>query len=70
MRVWRIHIKNDVESGYTRQDLLEFCQKEMLIGVGWGNITTREIVIILCFLLSTFLEVLFNSNPPPRRTFV
>ena len=42
MRVWRIHIKNDVESGYTRQDLLEFCQKEMLIGVGWGNITTRE----------------------------
>lgn len=42
MRVWRIHIKNDVESGYTRLDLLEFCQKEMLIGVGWGNITTRE----------------------------
>ena len=42
MRVWRIHIKNDVESGYTRQDLLEFCQKEKLIGVGWGNITTRE----------------------------
>lgn len=42
MRVWRIHIKNDIESGYNRKDLLEFCQKEKLIGVGWGNITTRE----------------------------
>lgn len=42
MKVWRVHIKNDIESEYDRKDLLEFCQKEKLIGVGWCNITTRE----------------------------
>lgn len=41
MKVWRIHIKNDVAVGYTRQDLLDFCKKEKLIGVGWGKIDTR-----------------------------
>lgn len=41
MRVWRIHIKNDYATGYTRQDLFNFCQKEKLIGVGWAEITTR-----------------------------
>jgi len=43
MRVWRIHIKNDYDknSGYTQQDLLDFCQSENLIGVGWGEIKTR-----------------------------
>lgn len=41
MKVWRIHIKNEVAVGYTRQDLLDFCQKENLIGVGWGEIKTR-----------------------------
>lgn len=41
MRIWRIHIKNDYATGYTRQDLFDFCQKEKLIGVGWAEITTR-----------------------------
>lgn len=41
MKVWRIHIKNDVAVGYTRQNLLVFCQNENLIGVGWGKINTR-----------------------------
>lgn len=41
MNVWRIHIKNDVTTGYTREDLLAFCQKEALIGVGWNAITTK-----------------------------
>ena len=41
MKVWRIHIKNDIALGYTRQDLLDFCKKEKLIGVGWGKIDTR-----------------------------
>lgn len=41
MKVWRIHIKNDIASGYTRQDLLDFCKRQKLIGVGWGDITTR-----------------------------
>lgn len=41
MKVWRVHIKNDIAKGYTRQDLLNFCIKEKLIGVGWGNIKTR-----------------------------
>lgn len=42
MRVWRIHIKNDVAQGYTRRDLLSFCQEKKLIGVGWPDIKTRE----------------------------
>lgn len=42
MNVWRIHIKNDVCAGYTRKDLLDFCLKRGLIGVGWGEIKTRE----------------------------
>ena len=41
MRVWRIHIKNDIEQGKTRQDLLAFCKREKLIGVGWNNIRTK-----------------------------
>lgn len=41
MKVWRIHIKNDIAKGYTRKDLLSFCLKEKLIGVGWGEIKTR-----------------------------
>lgn len=41
MKVWRIHIKNDIPKEYTRQDLLNFCKKEKLIGVGWGDIKTR-----------------------------
>lgn len=41
MKVWRIHIKNDIAPGYGRQDLLDFCLKEKLIGVGWGEIKTR-----------------------------
>lgn len=41
MNVWRIHIKNDIDRRYTRQDLLKFCIREKLIGVGWGNIKTR-----------------------------
>ena len=41
MKIWRIHIKNDIAAGYTRQDLLDFCRGESLIGVGWGNIKTR-----------------------------
>jgi len=42
MKVWRIHIKNDVADGYNRSDLLDFCLKEKLIGVGWGDIRTRK----------------------------
>ena len=42
MKVWRIHIKNDVAPGYSREDLLDFCLKEKLIGVGWGEIKTRD----------------------------
>lgn len=41
MRVWRIHTKNDVTDGFTRDDLLSFCKKEKIIGVGWCNIRTR-----------------------------
>ena len=42
MRVWRIHLKPDIEKGFDRFDLLEFCKKEKLIGVGWEKIQTRE----------------------------
>lgn len=42
MGVWRIHIKNDVCEGYSRDDLLAFCKEKQLIGVGWNDITTRE----------------------------
>lgn len=42
MGIWRIHIKNDVSDGYNREDLLQFCQQEQLIGVGWVKITTRD----------------------------
>lgn len=41
MKVWRIHIKNDISEEYTRKDLFNFCRKENLIGVGWGDIKTR-----------------------------
>lgn len=41
MKVWRIHIKNDISDGCTRKDLFDFCRKEKLIGVGWGDIKTR-----------------------------
>ena len=42
MKVWRIHIKNDIDTNeYIKQDLYDFCLKEKLIGVGWGDITTR-----------------------------
>lgn len=41
MRVWRIHMKNDIATGYTKQDLWDFCQNEKLIGVGWAEIKTR-----------------------------
>ena len=42
MRVWRIHIKTDIESGLDRKDLLDFCQREKLVGVGWAEIKTKE----------------------------
>lgn len=40
MRVWRIHIKTSIESGLDRRDLLDFCKKEKLVGVGWAEIRT------------------------------
>lgn len=42
MRVWRIHIKTSIESGLDRQDLLDFCRQERLVGVGWAEIRTKE----------------------------
>ncbi|MCR5118948.1 MAG: hypothetical protein K6B44_04930 [Lachnospiraceae bacterium] len=42
MKVWRIHIKPDIEAGFSRRDLLEFLKKEEIIGVGWSEIKTRE----------------------------
>ncbi|HAV90097.1 MAG TPA: hypothetical protein DCW44_02330 [Eubacterium sp.] len=42
MKVWRIHIKPSIEEGLDRKKLLEFCQKEKLIGVGWTDIKTKE----------------------------
>ena len=42
MNVWRIHIKNDIDPDFTRADLLEFCRKNKLIGVGWNDIKTRD----------------------------
>lgn len=42
MKVWRIHLKNDIADGYTLDDLLNFCKDNKLIGVGWSDITTRE----------------------------
>lgn len=43
MKVWRIHLKNDIDhqKGYEMDDLYDFCFKEKLIGVGWGKIDTR-----------------------------
>ena len=41
MKVWRIHIKNDIEQSKTRQDLLSFCKREKIIGVGWNEIRTK-----------------------------
>ncbi len=42
MNVWRIHIKTSIESGLDRKDLLDICQKEKLVGVGWEKISTKE----------------------------
>lgn len=41
MKVWRIHIKTDKAQGLKREDLLDFCIKEKLIGVGWRAIDTK-----------------------------
>ena len=42
MNVWRIHNKNDFSEskGYTKDDLIQFCKTEGIIGVGWSKITT------------------------------
>ena len=40
--VWRIHLKNDISGKYNRDDLINFCKNENLIGVGWQNITTKK----------------------------
>ena len=42
MKVWRIHIKTSIEAGFNRSDLLRFCQREGIIGVGWRDIQTKE----------------------------
>lgn len=42
MKVWRIHLKNDIAEEYTMEDLLNFCIDNKLIGVGWSDIKTRE----------------------------
>ena len=41
MNVWRIHLKNDIDANHTRNDLIEYCFKESLIGVGWPKVTIR-----------------------------
>lgn len=40
VKIWRIHLKTDIGEGLTRQDLLQFCQENNLIGVGWSKIDT------------------------------
>ncbi len=41
MQVWRIHLKNGVTPPKTRADLIDFCFKRQVIGVGWDKITTH-----------------------------
>jgi len=43
LNVWRIHNKPDFSKskGYTKDDLIQFCMTEGIIGVGWSKITTR-----------------------------
>lgn len=45
VKIWRIHLKTDIGEGLTRQDLLQFCQENNLIGVGWSKIDTCVISI-------------------------
>lgn len=39
MNVWRIQLKPVPAPGFTYEDVLQFCMKEHIIGVGWANIT-------------------------------
>ena len=39
MTIWRVQLKPDSASGITYSDLLDFCKREQIIGVGWCLIT-------------------------------
>lgn len=40
--VIRVQLKPTPKDGITYDDVLEFCKKEEIIGVGWTDLTTRE----------------------------
>jgi hypothetical protein len=40
--VIRIQLKPTPKDGITYDDVMEFCKKEEIIGVGWASLTTRE----------------------------
>jgi len=41
MQVWRIHLNNGVAPPKTRDDLIQFCFKRHVVGVGWDELTTH-----------------------------
>lgn len=43
MTVWRLHLKNDVDSslGLDREKLFAFCREQGILGVGWPKIRSR-----------------------------
>lgn len=41
MNVWRLQLKPSPEMGINHQDVLDFCEKNGIIGVGWNQITCR-----------------------------
>lgn len=42
MRVWRLHLKSDFKDyGHTKEELVELCCKDGIIGVGWPDVTNQ-----------------------------
>lgn len=41
MTVWRLHLKNDVDSSLGREKLFAFCREQGILGVGWPAIRSR-----------------------------
>lgn len=41
MNIWRVQLKPSSRDGINYREILKFCRRNNIIGVGWSNVTTR-----------------------------
>lgn len=41
-KVWRLNVKTSPCDGISRKDVFEFCQKNSILGIGWGGVETTD----------------------------